>query len=397
VSPARTTPGTVRKIFLIATEESGDRLGAGLMKVLRQRLGDAVQFDGVGGRAMAQEGLTSLFPIEELSIMGFAAVVKQLPKILRLIRQTADAARDMSPDILVIIDSPDFTHRVARRVRARAPSIPVVDYVSPTVWAWRPGRARAMRGYVDHVLGLLPFEPEAYRRLDGPPCSYVGHPLIEQLASLRPNAAEAARRDAAPPVLLVLPGSRRGEIAHHLQVFGETLGRLHATGPAVEPVLPTMPHLADGIRQGVQAWPVAPRIVTNEADRRAAFRIARAALAKSGTVTLELALAGVPMVTAYKVGSAEAFILRRAIKVQSVILANLVLGSEVIPEFLQENCTAEKLAPALADVLTDSAARRAQVEAFASLDAIMATGHVTPSVRAADIVLETLRKGRRTS
>jgi lipid-A-disaccharide synthase len=397
VSPPRATPGPVRKIFLIATEESGDRLGAGLMKVLRQRLGDAVEFDGVGGRAMAREGLASLFPIEELSIMGFAAVVKQLPKILRLIRTTADAVLEVSPDSLVIIDSPDFTHRVARRVRAAAPSIPIVDYVSPTVWAWRPGRARSMRGYVDHVLGLLPFEPEAYRKLNGPPCSYVGHPLIEQLASLRPSAAEQARRAAEPPVLLVLPGSRRGEIGHHLGVFGETLGRLRAVGTAFEPVLPTMPHLADIIREGVQGWPVAPRIVTGEAERRGAFRIARAALAKSGTVTLELALSGVPMVTAYKVGSAEAFILRRAIKVQSVILANLVLGREVIPEFLQENCTAERLAPALADVLADSPARRQQVEAFAGLDAIMATGHATPSVRAADIVLETMRKGRRAS
>src|ERR1700742_4081600 len=191
-----------RRIFLVATEESGDRLGAGLMKVLRQRLGDAVQFDGVGGRAMAREGLTSLFPIEELSIMGFAAVVKQLPKILRLIRQTADAVLDVSPDSLVIIDSPDFTHRVARRVRARAPSIPIIDYVSPTVWAWRSGRARAMRAYVDCVLAILPFEPAAHQRLGGPPCVYVGHPLVERLSDLRPNPAEAERRRSAPPLVL---------------------------------------------------------------------------------------------------------------------------------------------------------------------------------------------------
>ena len=161
--PVQASVGVVRKVFLIATEESpGDRLGANLMKVLRQRLGDAVRFEGVGGRAMAQQGLTSLFPIEELSIVGLAAVVKQLPKILRLIRQTSDAVAEAAPDILVIIDSPDFTHRVARRVRARDAAIPIVDYVSPSVWAWRPGRARAMRRYVDHVLALLPFEPEAY-------------------------------------------------------------------------------------------------------------------------------------------------------------------------------------------------------------------------------------------
>ena len=179
--PARSNDSPLRKIFLIATEESGDRLGANLMKVLRQRLGDAVQFEGVGGRSMTREGLTSLFPIEELSIIGLAAVVRQLPKILRLISQTSAAVMESSPDILVVIDSPDFTLRVAKAVRARNPRIPIVDYVSPTVWAWRPGRARSMRRYVDHVLALLPFEPEAYRKLNGPPCSYVGHPLIEQI------------------------------------------------------------------------------------------------------------------------------------------------------------------------------------------------------------------------
>ncbi|MGT2438384.1 lipid-A-disaccharide synthase [Bradyrhizobium betae] len=384
-----------RKIFLIATEESGDRLGSALMKVLRQRLGDGVQFVGVGGRTMAREGLETLFPIEELSIVGFAAVVQQLPKILRLIRKTADAVLEAAPDALVIIDSPDFTHRVARRVRATKPAIPVVDYVSPSVWAWRPGRARAMLGYVDHVLGLLPFEPAEYRKLGGPPCSYVGHPLIEQLPSLRPNAEEQKRRDAEPPVLLVLPGSRRSEIRHHLETFGATLGRLHAAGRAFELMLPTMPHLEATIREGVANWPVKPRIVVGETEKRAAFRIAHAALAKSGTVTLELALAGIPMVTAYRVSAIEAFILRRAVKVSSVILANLVIGKEVIPEFLQEDCTPEKLAPALSEVLTDSTLRRQQVEAFAQLDTIMSTGNRSPSVLAADIVLATMRKGRR--
>jgi lipid-A-disaccharide synthase len=388
-------PGVIgRRIFLVATEESGDRLGAGLMKVLRQRLGDAVQFEGVGGRAMTREGLTPLFPIEELSIMGFAAVIKQLPKILGLIRHTVDAVIATSPDILVIIDSPDFTHRVARRVRARDGSIPIVDYVSPTVWAWRPGRAPAMRRYIDHVLALLPFEPEAYQRLHGPPCSYIGHPLTEQLASLRPNTEEQARRKAEPPVLLVLPGSRRGEIRHHLALFGEALAKLRGTGRDFELMLPTMPHLEAMVREGVARWEVAPNIVVGETEKRSAFRLARAALAKSGTVTLELALSGVPMVTAYRVGSAEAFILRRAIKVSSVILANLVIGKDVIPEYLQENCTPENLARALSEVLSDSALRREQVEAFATLDAKMSTGNTSPSVRAADIVLATMRKGR---
>lgn len=384
-----------RKLFLIATEESGDRLGSALMKVLRQRLGDRVQFAGVGGRTMAREGLESLFPIEQLSIVGFAAVVQQLPKILRLIRETADAVTEAAPDALVIIDSPDFTHRVARRVRAKNPAIPVVDYVSPSVWAWRPGRARAMLGYVDHVLALLPFEPEEYRKLQGPPCSYVGHPLIEQLSSLRPNAEEQMRRDAEPPVLLVLPGSRRSEIRHHLDVFGATLGQLQADGRAFDLMLPTMPQLETTVREGIASWPVKPQIVIGENEKRAAFRIAHAALAKSGTVTLELALSGIPMVTGYRVGAIEAFILRRAVRVSSVILANLVIGKDVIPEFLQEDCTPEKLAPALSQVLTDSPLRRQQLEAFAQLDTIMSTGNKSPSVLAADIVLATMRKERR--
>jgi lipid-A-disaccharide synthase len=392
VSPPRPSTGG-RKIFLIATEESGDRLGAALMKVLRQRLGDAVQFEGVGGRAMAQEGLSSLFPIEELSIIGLAAIVRQLPKILRLIRITAAAAIEAAPDVLVIIDSPDFTHRVARRVRARDPDIPIVDYVSPTVWAWRPGRARAMRRYVDHVLALLPFEPEAYRRLQGPPCSYVGHPLTDQLAALRPDAAEQGRREGEPPVLLVLPGSRRSEIRHHMAIFGQALGLLQAQGAAFELILPTMPHLLEAVRAGSADWSVQPNIVVGEAEKRAAFRIARAALAKSGTVTLELALSGVPMVAAYRAGSLEAFIVLRAIKVSSVILANLVVGENVVPEYIQNDCTPEKLAVALRDLLGDSPQRRRQVDAFRKIDTIMSIGQ-PPSVRAADIVLATMRQGR---
>jgi lipid-A-disaccharide synthase len=393
--PPRATTEPMRKIVLIATEESGDRLGANLMKVLRQRLGGAVRFEGVGGRSMAREGLTSWFPIEELSIIGLAAVVKQLPKILRLIKQTAAAVTEAAPDILVIIDSPDFTHRVARRVRAGDPRIPIVDYVSPSVWAWRPGRARAMLTYVDHVLALLPFEPEAYRKLRGPPCSYVGHPLTEQLASLRPNPEEKQRREAAPPVLLVLPGSRRSEIRHHMAVFGQALARLNGEGVAFDLILPTMPHLQEAVAEGLKTWPVQPRVVIGEQDKRAAFRIARAALAKSGTVTLELALSGVPMATAYRTGSVEAWILRRAINVNSVILANLVIGENVVPEFLQQDCTPENLVQALRELLGESTQRRKQLEAFAKIDQIMSTGNQPPSARAADLVLATMRNARK--
>jgi lipid-A-disaccharide synthase len=384
-------PSDARKIFLIATEESGDRLGASLMRELRARLGETVRFEGVGGRAMAEAGLVSRFPIEELSIVGLAAVAKQLRSILRRIRETVDAVIAAKPDMLVIIDSPDFTHRVARRVRARAPQIPIVDYVSPQVWAWRPGRARAMRGYIDHVLAILPFEPDALRRLDGPPCTFVGHPLMEQLGSLRPNPVEQSRRDEAPPILLVLPGSRRSEIGHHMAVFGETLGQLQAQGLTFEAVLPTMPHLEGIIARELETWPVRPRVVVGEEAKRAAFRVAHAAFAKSGTVTLELALAQVPMVTAYRAGAVEAWIVRRRITSSSVILANLVIGENVIPEFIQEECTTLKLTPALRDVLTDTPMRRRQQVAFARIDDIMSTGALSPSERAADVVIGLLR------
>ena len=384
-------PSDARTIFLIATEESGDRLGASLMRELRARLGATVRFEGVGGRAMAEAGLVSQFPIEELSIVGLAAVAKQLRSILRRIRETVDAVIAAKPDMLVIIDSPDFTHRVARRVRARAPQIPIVDYVSPQVWAWRPGRARTMRGYIDHVLAILPFEPDALRRLDGPPCTFVGHPLTEQLGSLRPNPVEQSRRDEAPPILLVLPGSRRSEIGHHMAVFGETLGQLQAQGLAFEAVLPTMPHLEGIIARELETWPVRPRVVVGEEAKRAAFRVAHAAFAKSGTVTLELALAQIPMVTAYRAGAVEAWIVRRRITSSSVILANLVIGENVIPEFIQEECTTLKLTPALRDVLTDTPMRRRQQVAFARIDDIMSTGALSPSERAADVEIGLLR------
>ena len=378
-------------IFLIAAEESGDRLGSGLIKALRERLGPAANIVGVGGRHMAEQGMTSLVPIEELAIIGFMAIPKRLPVILRRIREATDEVLKQRPDVLVIIDSPDFTHRVARRVRAQDPSIPIVDYVSPTVWVWRPGRARKMRAYVDRLLAVLPFEPDVHRKLGGPPCTYVGHPLLDELDTLRPAAQELARRSAAPPLLLVLPGSRRSEIKRNMAIFGETLRLLRAQGIAFEPVLPTVPGLLESVRAAATDWPVQPRIVVSDDDKKAAFRTARAALAKSGTVTLELALAGVPMVTAYRVTELEAFVARRVIQTSSIILANLILGENVIPEFLQQDFTAENLAPALRDVLEDNPARQRQVAAFARLEEIMSTGGKRPSELAADNVIAMLR------
>lgn len=381
-------------VFVIAGEESGDRLGGALMAAVKARAGRPVKFGGVGGRAMAEQGLHSLFPLHDIAVNGFAAILTQLPQIFGRIGEAADAVVAADPDVLVIIDSAGFTHRVARRVRARAPQIPIVDYVSPQVWATRPGRAAAMRAYVDRVLALLPFEPEVHRRLGGPPCTYVGHPLAEAVATLRPDPAEAARREAEPPLLVVLPGSRSGETARHLAVFGAAAGIVRDRLGALEVVVPTVPHLADRVRSGTASWPIAPRVVVDAPERYAAFRKARAALAKSGTVTLELALAKVPTVLAYKVGLVDELIVRTMIKVKMVGLANIILDEMAMPEFLQRGATPERLADAVLAVMADGAARQQQLAAFDRLDAIMEIGTAVPSERAAAVVLEMAQRRR---
>lgn len=387
----------VLTIHLVAAEESGDRLGAALMRALTERCDGKIRFAGVGGHDMAAAGLNSLFPIDDLAIMGFAAIPRRLPMILRRIRAAATATAAARPDALVIIDSPDFTHRVARRVRAAAPLVPIIDYVSPSVWAWRPGRARAMRAYVDHVLAILPFEPQVHARLGGPPCTYVGHPLCEQLAELRPNEADARRRLADPPVVLVLPGSRPSEIRRLIGPFAAAIRLVRERYAALELVIPTVPALAARLRQATADWPVRPRITAEHAEKRAAFRQARAALAASGTVTLELALAGVPTVGAYRIGALEAALVRALVRpeigVRSVILANLVLGANVVPEFLQGDCTAPALADALIPLLGDTPERRRQLEAFAKLDGVMGLA-AAPSAKAADTVLAVISRAR---
>ncbi len=383
-------------LYLVAAEESGDALGASLARALLARETGAVKLAGVGGRAMAAAGIASPFAIDDLSIIGFSAIPRRLPTILRRIRETADRIIAARPDALIIIDSPDFTHRVARRVRARAPAIPILDYVSPSVWAWRPGRARAMRGYVDCVLAILPFEPGAHQRLGGPPCIYVGHPLIERLAELRPNAEEARRRRADPPLVLVLPGSRSSEIGHLLAIFGDAIALVAARIGPLELVLPTMPHHAARVREVVAGWALPPRVVVEPAEKWASFRAARAALAASGTVTLELALAGVPTVAAYRVTLFEemiAYLAGLRARLTSVILANLVVGENIVPEFLQRDCTPQRLADALMPLLSDTPERSQQIEAFGRLDQIMAVGSA-PSTKAAAIVLDIARRGR---
>jgi lipid-A-disaccharide synthase len=385
-----------RLIWLIAGEESGDQLGAKLMRALKVQLGeDAVSFGGVGGRAMEAEGLASIFPLSDIAVMGLVHVLKRLPSLLRRASQAVTAAVSASPDLLIIIDAPDFTHVVARRVRRKLPDLPIINYVSPTVWAWRPWRARKMRPYVDHILAIKPFEPEALRRLGGPACTYIGHPLVERMDELRPRAGERRPIGEDPIELLVLPGSRRSEIARLMEPFGAALGRvIPQIGRPVSLTLPAVAHLADEIEARTRSWPVKPRIVRGEAEKLAAFRRAHAALAASGTVTLELGLAGVPMVVAYKVSWTEAQI-GRLIIVSSFVLTNLVLGQNVVPELMQENCTPEKLAAALQPLLADTPQRRAQIEAFERLDGLMTIDEASPSARAAGIVAEMLETPRR--
>jgi lipid-A-disaccharide synthase len=377
-------------VHLVAGEESGDLLGAALMRALRQARPD-IRFGGVGGRHMAGEGIVSPFPIEDLSIVGIGAIARRLPLILRRIREACASVVAARPAALVIIDSPDFTHRVARKVRAAAPDIPILNYAPPSIWAWRPWRAKAMRRHIDEVLAILPFEPAAFARFRGPPCSYVGHPLAERLGELRPNADETQRRRTDPPVLLVLPGSRGSEIRRLAGVFGETLARVAAQSGPFDAVLPTLPHLAAQVRDATANWTVRPRIVLDPAEKHAAFRGARAALAASGTVTLELALAQVPMVAAYLVPKWEELLFRSLAQIDTVILANLVLGEKAVPEYLQADCTPDRIAAGLVPLLGDTPQRQRQLGAFARLDAVMDLAGPAPSARAAARVLERIR------
>ncbi|HSI39783.1 MAG TPA: lipid-A-disaccharide synthase [Xanthobacteraceae bacterium] len=382
------------EVFLIAGEESGDVLGAGLMAQLVALHRGPVRFRGVGGPLMQAAGLDSLFPIEDITAIGFGPVLAGLPRIVRRLRQTVEEVLAAPPDVLVLIDAPDFTHRVAARVRARQPDLPIVKYVAPTVWVWRPGRAKAMAPSIDQVLAVLPFEPQVMAELGGPPTTYVGHPLLETLDRLRPSPQEAARRSADPPVVLVLPGSRRSELARLGATFGQVLGLLRDQMPDVELVLPTLPSRLAQVEAMVALWPVRPRIVVKAPDKLAAFRVARAALAASGTVTLELALAGIPTVAAYRVGWLEGRIAPYVLRVATAILPNLILSEKAVPEYLQWHIDPPAMAAQLARLIAGGPERDAQLAAFARLDALMGAGGEPPSRRAAEAVLEVTRRGR---
>lgn len=387
-------------VFVIAGETSGDHLGGALMASLKARTGGRIAFTGVGGEAMQAEGLEPLFPFSDITVMGADAIIRRLPQLLARIRQTADAVVEAKPDALVIIDAPDFTHRVARKVRKRDPSIPIVDYVSPTVWVWRPGRAKAMAAYVDRLMAVLPFEPGVHARLGGPPTTYVGHPVLETLLPELPESDHGVQAEK-PPVLLILPGSRSSEISALLSTFGETVANIAERVEGVRPVLPAVSHLADRIEAEVADWPVKPEVVRGREAKLAAFAEARAALAASGTVTLELAVAGIPMAVAYKLDGVARMLrvvnnVFRFVNYTTMVLPNIILEEHAIPDFLEEDVTPEKLADAVVPLLSDTPARRRQIAAFGRLDALMKLHDgALPSERAAETVLEVIEAGRR--
>ena len=373
------------KLFLIAGEPSGDRLGAALMAGLKQ-LSPGVKFAGVAGPLMQAEGMDSLFPMQELSVMGIAEVLPKYFHLKRRIREAAAAVLASGARAVITIDSPDFCLRVARIVKDADPGITVIHYVAPSVWAWRPGRAVKMARVVDHVLALLPFEPP-YMRAAGMGCDFVGHPVVaEPLAS----AAERAPFAGPGPLLLALPGSRRGEITRLAPLFGQVVARLAARHPDLRVVLPTLASVEPLVRDLTAGWAVAPQIVTDRGEKRGAFAAADVALAASGTVSLELAANACPMVIAYRLHPISFWLMRRAALIDTVTLVNLVSETRVVPEFLGPAAEAEPVAEALAGLLAGSPARQAQIEAMAVTMQRLGQGGEAPGLRAARAVLRVL-------
>jgi len=385
------------RLFLVAGEHSGDALGGRLMGAINTICKGRVHYLGVGGEDMEREGLASQFPLSDVAVMGPLSILPRLPRIISRVHRTVDAVVAAEPDAVVIIDAPEFTHPIAKRIRRRAPVIPIIDYVSPSVWAWRPGRARKMRRYVDHVLALLPFEPAAHARLGGPPCTYVGHPLIERLGWLRDlDPAPLAHRLKLDPrrlVLVVLPGSRTSEVSRLMEPFGKAVELLYARGVRPHVIIPVVPHARDRIEAALGSWVTKPHLIEGEEDKFRAFKLAHAALAASGTVTLELALAGTPMVVAYRVDVIAAQ-MRFLLKAPSIVLANLVLNENAFPEFIQEQCTPGNLSAAVELLLKDTPERRAQAAALARIPERLALASGTPSEVAAEVVLHYAERGR---
>ncbi|SLN70849.1 lipid-A-disaccharide synthase [Ruegeria meonggei] len=379
------------RVFLVAGEPSGDRLGGALMEGLRS-LDPQVQFDGVGGPLMQAQGLQSRFPMAELSVMGLVEVLPKFFHLKRRISETAQAVLNIQPDVLLTIDSPDFSLRVAKLVKASS-TIRTVHYVAPSVWAWRPGRADKMAKVIDHVLALLPFEPP-YMERAGMECDFVGHPVVnEPVAAGEDIAAFRLAYDLGEaPIVLTLPGSRGGEIDRLAPVFGDALRLYLQDSPDTRVVVPTVAHMVDVVTEHVRSWPGNPVVVDPRnmpsvdavAQKRAAFAAADLALAASGTVSLELAAQATPMVIAYKLSWLTQKMAERMVKLDTVTLVNLVSDTRTVPECLLDDCQPEQIAAALRQVADAPTAQR---EAMATTMERLGRGGEAPGLRAAKAVL----------
>ncbi|MCR6632101.1 MAG: lipid-A-disaccharide synthase [Magnetospirillum sp.] len=384
-------------IYVIAGEPSGDLLGGRLMAGLKARTSGDIRFAGIGGEAMRAEGLDSLFPMAELTVMGLVEVLPRIPRILRRVRETLADIEAKRPDAIVTIDSWGFTGRIQKGCQQRFPDLPRIHYVAPMVWAWKPERTKKLAAVLDLLMTLLPFEPPWFEK-EGLRSVHVGHPVIESGAEKGDGAAFRARHGIVPDakVLVALPGSRQSETGRLLPVFADTLARLARSHPDLVVVVPTVETVAEKVRAAVARWPLRTVVIDNRAEKYDAFAAGTAALAASGTVALELALAGLPSIITYRVSPLTAFVARNfmGFQIKWATLANMVMDRAVMPEFLQEECRADLIAPALAALLDDAenrAARRAEMgEAMARLG----YGGPSPSDRAAATVLDTIAERR---
>ncbi len=384
----------VLKLAVVAGEVSGDLLGADLVRALKTQYSGQIELFGVGGEQLTAQGLNSLFDYSELSIMGFTQVLKKLPQLLSRIKETANAIIAYEPDALLIIDSPDFTHRVAKRVRKALPNLPVVNYVCPSVWAWKEYRATAMLSYVDHVLALLPFEPEAMQRLGGPATTFVGHRLSVDpnvLSVRNERALRAVPIPDQPRTILLLPGSRSTETTRLMEPFQQAaIAFVERNGPT-RFVLPTVPRQEQRIRELAASWPdaIRPEIGTDSAFKWRCFAEADAAIAASGTVILELALCHVPVVSVYKTDWIFTMLSKR-VKTWTGALPNLIADYAVVPEYFNEVVRAGSMLRWAERLSSDTTQRRAMLEGFELVQKRLQT-EIPPGERGAAILLETIR------
>lgn len=376
--------------FMIAGEASGDLLGARLMAALKKFTGGHVRFAGIGGPRMQAEGIDLLFPQAELAHFGLFELIRHVPHLLRRIRQTAEEIKRVKPQALITIDAPDFCFRVAKKVRTE--DLSLIHYVAPTVWAWREGRARKVAQFLDHLLVLLPFEPPYFTK-EGLDCTFVGHSIVESGADKGKVSRFYERHNvpASVPLLTVLPGSRMSEVSRLLPIFGETLKLLQARHPELQVVLPTIPHLRQYVSQHTKNWPVPVLLLEGDEEKYDGFAASRAALACSGTVAIELALARLPSVIAYQISSLTYYLYRHLIKVRFANLVNIMHDRMVVPEFLQLDCTPEKLAAAIDDLLSHDDVRKEQIAGLNEVGQWLGQGQFIPSERAAEAVLAQVR------